>query len=1062
MTRAATRVGQLVTCRDLNHGIAKVEQIDGERAQIVFFDSVATRHSYTVPTESLTPYVLYPQNRCYVNDGGYQWRVGRLDDLRDAAQRWYGIQFPNGKFEEVPEQNVYVRWAAPIHNPTEVLELHGHETPFWFDRRWPMVQALTAQRAAARGLNALLSSAVELREHQVDVVLRVLQDPVQRYLLADEVGLGKTIEAGLIIRQRLLDDPRSHVVVLVPDSLMLQWTEELHHKFFVRDFPHATVEIISQHDLALPDRADLVVVDEAHHLAAGAYGDAAAQARYAALERLARATPRLLLLSATPAASDQRGFLAMLHLLEPDVYRLDDLVGFERRVAERESIGALFYSLDEDTPTFLLEDTISEVREHFPNDAHLLHLCRELEAALDDDDARPRMIRAIRVHVSETYRLHRRMIRHRRLGRAGDVVRGRHYAGTLPWQSGGLQGAWAALDEWRESLAVAAEQGDIPQPDALTLLITVLNAAASPVTLRPLLTARLGDAAARRTLTSEQRQALQAPLFPDEPGMLRAVLNLLPSGDATVLVDAVIDRNLSGKIVLFTVSTVLAAAVAGELRGRFGAGAVAEHAATAEVEAQDAEVYRFRQEEECRYLVADASAEEGRNFQFAEHLVHLDLPLNVNRLEQRLGRLDRYGRGDPVPSYILLPDDAPAWLQGWLDILNGSLGMFDSSVAALQFLMDDLQAEAAAALLHNTLGTWGQALAGQIKQEVTRLQRQDALDAIDLGTGVALTEMMDALYDNDAQFKSFSRVMQNWMLDALHFTSEKDGECIRFAASPERPATLVPWERLQADFRHLPRHTGTFRRAAALKHPGVHLYRLGDPTVDALHAYLNWDDRGQSYAMWRFDVAWTHLRDLRAFRFNYLVEGNLSVLTEQARTLGWDEGALRRRLDALLPPTTHTVWLTDRGLPVPDDATEMLERPFGKVRPTFPPEQLDYNLSWERLWVLRESMTDSEWISTCREVHQRAEAAVRVDPTLQGHLQQCLAEAQRRLHVSLEQLRTRAARLGTAEAQRELALEERLTPLLEAALREPHLKLDSVGFVVLSGRDPFIDEVSGA
>ena len=59
---------------------------------------------------------------------------------------------------------------------------------------------------------------IDLEPHQVEVVRRVLQDPVQRYLLADEVGLGKTIEAGILIRQYVLDDPDRHqVVVLVPE-----------------------------------------------------------------------------------------------------------------------------------------------------------------------------------------------------------------------------------------------------------------------------------------------------------------------------------------------------------------------------------------------------------------------------------------------------------------------------------------------------------------------------------------------------------------------------------------------------------------------------------------------------------------------------------------------------------------------------------------------------------------------------------------------------------------------------------------------------------------------------
>ena len=67
--------------------------------------------------------------------------------------------------------------------------------------------------SAAQGLTALLSASIDLMPHQVAAVRRVLNDPIQRYLLADEVGLGKTIEAGLIIRQHLIDNPETQVLV---------------------------------------------------------------------------------------------------------------------------------------------------------------------------------------------------------------------------------------------------------------------------------------------------------------------------------------------------------------------------------------------------------------------------------------------------------------------------------------------------------------------------------------------------------------------------------------------------------------------------------------------------------------------------------------------------------------------------------------------------------------------------------------------------------------------------------------------------------------------------------
>ena len=75
------------------------------------------------------------------------------------------------------------------------------------------------QRGATAGLTGLISARIKLLPHQVHVVRRVLEDPVCRYLLADEVGLGKTIEAGIIARQLRLDKPNARILVVVPSAL---------------------------------------------------------------------------------------------------------------------------------------------------------------------------------------------------------------------------------------------------------------------------------------------------------------------------------------------------------------------------------------------------------------------------------------------------------------------------------------------------------------------------------------------------------------------------------------------------------------------------------------------------------------------------------------------------------------------------------------------------------------------------------------------------------------------------------------------------------------------------
>ena len=95
---------------------------------------------------------------------------------------------------------------------------------------------LLALRSAAQGLTSLISAGIDFVPHQIAAVRRVLTDPIQRYLLADEVGLGKTIEAGLIIRQHLIDNPKTRVLVCAPAHLCHQWRREMLDKLRLDQF----------------------------------------------------------------------------------------------------------------------------------------------------------------------------------------------------------------------------------------------------------------------------------------------------------------------------------------------------------------------------------------------------------------------------------------------------------------------------------------------------------------------------------------------------------------------------------------------------------------------------------------------------------------------------------------------------------------------------------------------------------------------------------------------------------------------------------------------------------
>ena len=463
-------VGQLVV-HPKAPGIARIADVVDGQARLDLFESAAqpVAESLWASLTEVRRCRLGRQTRVFWRESASgSWRAGRVIG---GGPDEYFVRPPNSETDvRLHESDLRVRWDRPLADPLQVLLTGAQESPLYRDARMPMIRSLVAQRAACASMPAISSSRVELYAHQIETAAQILSDPVQRYMLADEVGLGKTIEAGFVIRQRLLDDPASRIVVIAPDPLRRQWRDEMLTKFFIDDSPGAEFKI-SSHDT--PQRwqqyhgFDLVVVDEAHRLA----GAGPHEQPYGALRALCHAAPRVLLLSATPVLQRETTQLGLLHLLDAGLYRWEDLDLFRQRLAVRRELARAVYALDPDLP-FLLADTLRQIRSLLPTDAQLDLLSASVLQHLDTSgdllttttpDSVARAVDAVRAHVGETYRLSRRVIRHRRatvLDAALDdegllppfEVTGRQRPALAPLSSTEHHAAVRALEHWQSTV----------------------------------------------------------------------------------------------------------------------------------------------------------------------------------------------------------------------------------------------------------------------------------------------------------------------------------------------------------------------------------------------------------------------------------------------------------------------------------------------------------------------------------------------------------------------------------------------------------------------------------
>jgi ATP-dependent helicase HepA len=263
----------------------------------------------------------------------------------------------------------------------------------------------------------------------------------------------------------------------------------------------------------------------------------------------------------------------------------------------------------------------------------------------------------------------------------------------------------------------------------------------------------------------------------------------------------------------------------------------------------------------------------------------------------------------------------------------------------------------------------------------------------------------------------------------------------------------------------------TFRRRTALSRgaraSGVGLLRYGDALMSGMMALTEADDRGRSFAMWRF--APDHVGDPIAdiyFRFDFVLEADVVAA---ARTLG-DHGrdtsaagaAIRRRGDMALPPFHRSLWLDRELAPVTDETLlARLTRPY-----SVEPDRggaVDLNLNarrWQR--VLQLHLPElGFWSDLCDKARLAAETALRGDPDLIVSLANA---EQRALRVDLGrigQLRARARAGADGEDDSDLAFEEHLAAALRDGIRAPSVRVDTVGAVFVSASLAATDRVSG-
>jgi ATP-dependent helicase HepA len=604
--------------------------------------------------------------------------------------RRYAIRYDDGTEDELPESEVRAQPPRPDLLSTLREGRVGDARNFILRRR---ALVLDDERRCD-ALGALLASRVMVKPHQVGVVQRVLSARRPRFILADEVGLGKTIEAGMIFSALRLSGLASRVLVVAPSHLTVQWLAELFHKFnqlftLMDADRHATslkeapgqspwarfdkvvtsLELLSRNpehvaQAGAPEAAwDLVIIDEAHHLKA--------ERAFEAARKLARNSWGLLLLTATPMQLDPAEYHGLLTLIDPAT--APTLEGFQERLQRQEEVSAAVRKLLEGKDAAA---ALKALQARFPEDAQLKRLAKDRDRLLQ--------------HLAETYSLSERLIRNRRAVVGGFAERRLHrHRVELPEKERAAREA---------ALKALAEKGQV-------------RGAALADLLR-----RLESSTAAFLRAAEGNKAL-AKVKDELPRLERdrKLLQLLE------VLKGIWAKEKDAKVLVFTESRETLEMLQAELL-KDRVEALAYHGDLPLVD-RDRQVARFRDPEGPKVLICTEVGGEGRNFQFSHHLINYDLPWSPAVMEQRIGRLDRIGQHHPVEIHVF---EQPGTLSAdVLEILDRAVGVFGETVGGLDAVLEEVEPRLAALALSpaEERAEYARALAGRVGEARAAVKR---------------------------------------------------------------------------------------------------------------------------------------------------------------------------------------------------------------------------------------------------------------------------------------------------------------------------------------------------
>lgn len=1070
-------------------GVGKITDIQNRRISISFIDGKSEIFGADILRDGwLSRATLEAGHHCLGPEGECDVTQIIGTPKSDSIPYQYEISYRSGLRAAVSEIDLTPLSPPKWEHLRARFEGLGIQSNGFFQVRERLLKSYNKMLREGAGLRALLSSRVDLHAHQAYVSGRVLLDPIRRYLLADEVGLGKTIEAGIIISDLLAQKPKAQILILCPATLTQQWFCEIYSKFggqvftlldiggrtlsakqVRRSICSTTFATYQLRDKLLQLPWDMVVVDEVHQLLP-------VPAIYDFVQALSKTTTSLLLLSALPAQRREDDFLRLLALLEPSRYATGLEVApveFLELYEAQSDIGRRLRMLSKRIDAMSDDDpTGAKVVDFAPRllqlpvvaaDPTVSRIVKELEP---ETPQLAEKARSLVNYVADNYRINRRILRNRRarLFEAGQLVpTSRKYA-PAPYEPDALEievlssadALCSAMKQAGISVEVLAPfmrlmvQSLVSPSSALTFFEELEEETPEGLTQAGRDYISIGYMFGYQDWDSYAGLVWKAVRKYARADLLRRCIDAselwFSGGSRTRRVEALLSLIKVKKKASPSAKFIVFAGYPGAARElyEFMETAIGTHDVTCFYEglSQDTKeenVRKFQSNAKTWILVSDESGGEGRNFQFADELFHFDTPWYAARVEQRIGRLDRLGRdkyrADVISNVLYCNNSKEAAL---VRCYAEGIKVYENSVSGLEFALRDVEELIATSATSDDMDEMIDLIPKLVETATSERASDESEAVLDEASFEAkgaerfrrVSESANSTSDLEESFVEYFRIISAPKSAKEYYEAGFPKGIWRFYADD----AMQPLPSLERNSEGLfGEYRGTFRRDIAQRRPDLQFFNVGNTFFDSVVGTLRTRTDGRTFAVACFypgDIRWT------GFKFVFTSQPDLSVLEGNYGLANQAESIFTANRKIVFVDSNGSL-LTDRNLAKKlNDVHISLDR-AGKNRTW-------WNLTNDKTKHLVGAIPETAW----RDVVDRAYNSAVLHAT--DHFKEKLAE---RITSELERIRELRRQLeirNDAGSTTELANLQ----VLEFALTNWGVDLDSIGFLSVNDLDP--------